>query len=43
VSEPQGTQALRFQQEALVLAEIAHPAIVRYLATARPPAASSTW
>jgi len=32
VSEPQGTQALRFQQEALVLAEIAHPAIVRYLA-----------
>ncbi|HJX65321.1 MAG TPA: serine/threonine-protein kinase, partial [Polyangia bacterium] len=32
VSEPQGTQAQRFQQEALVLAEIAHPAIVRYLA-----------
>ena len=32
VSEPQGTQSLRFQQEALVLAEIAHPAIVRYLA-----------
>ena len=32
VAEPQGTQALRFQQEALVLAEIAHPAIVRYLA-----------
>jgi tetratricopeptide (TPR) repeat protein len=32
VAEPQGTQALRFQQEALVLAEITHPAIVRYLA-----------
>jgi tetratricopeptide (TPR) repeat protein len=32
VAEPQGTQSLRFQQEALVLAEIAHPAIVRYLA-----------
>ena len=32
VAEPQGTQSLRFQQEALVLARIAHPAIVRYLA-----------
>jgi eukaryotic-like serine/threonine-protein kinase len=32
VAEPQGTQSLRFQQEALVLADIAHPAIVRYLA-----------
>jgi len=32
VAEPQGTQSLRFQQEALVLAEISHPAIVRYLA-----------
>ena len=32
VAEPQGTQSLRFQQEARVLAEIAHPAIVRYLA-----------
>ncbi len=32
VAEPQGTQSLRFQQEAMVLADIAHPAIVRYLA-----------
>ena len=32
VAEPQSTPSLSFQQEALVLAEIAHPAIVRYLA-----------
>lgn len=32
VAEPQGTQSLRFQLEAVVLAGIAHPAIVRYLA-----------
>jgi len=43
VSEPQGTQALRFQQEALVLAEIATPQSCAIWPTARPPAASSTW
>jgi eukaryotic-like serine/threonine-protein kinase len=32
LSEARGTQMLRFRQEALMLAEIAHPAIVRYLA-----------
>ena len=37
VAEPRGTQTLRFQQEAMVLAEIAHPAIVRYLAHGSTP------